>query len=215
MFFERYFSDAAQEKKEFEFMNLRQEDMSVDDYQAKFESLSRFAPLLVSDEKKKVRRFQKGLKLPIRKMLIPLGLDKFAKALATAQMIEREMEEIRQEAEYQQGRGRSVVTHAKPRRDDPKGKRHVPESRKPYQANCKTCGYNHGDRPCYLRNPGACYKCGEQGHIGRNCPKGQPDSHLHHRMHRRIVLLKEVMLDLEFKGEPTRSQRMKLRMLQL
>ena len=99
MFFERYFSDAAQERKEQEFMILRQGDMTVDDYQAEFEALSRFAPLLVADEKKKVRRFQRGLKLTIKNRIVPLGLAKFSQALASAQMIERDMEDQRQEAE--------------------------------------------------------------------------------------------------------------------
>ena len=63
---------------------LKQGDRTVDDYHAEFEALSRFAPLLVADERKKVRRFQKGLKLTIRNRLVPLGLTKFSQALASA-----------------------------------------------------------------------------------------------------------------------------------
>ena len=117
--------------------------MSVDDYQAEFEALSRFASLLVVDEKKKVRRFQRGLKLSIRNRIVPLGLAKFSQALASAQMIERDMEDQRQEAEYHQGRGKSMVTHPRPKREEPKGKRQAFESRKPYFQVCKICGNEH------------------------------------------------------------------------
>ena len=65
MFYQRYFSAAVQEKKEQEFLNLKQGDMSVDGYQPRFNALSRFAPHMVSDEEKKVRRFQKGLEFSI------------------------------------------------------------------------------------------------------------------------------------------------------
>ena len=127
LFFERYFSDAAQEKKEQEFMMLLQGDRSVDAYRTEFEALARYAPLLVADERKKVRRFQKGLKLNIRNRLVPLGLSKFSQALSSARMIERDMEEQKEEAAYRQGRGKPVVNHPRPVRVDPRGKRPATE----------------------------------------------------------------------------------------
>ena len=54
---------------------------------------------MVSDEGKKVRRFQKGLKSSIRDKTVLLRLPNFDEALATAQLIEQNTEEQKQEME--------------------------------------------------------------------------------------------------------------------
>jgi len=41
---------------------------------------------------------------------------------------------------------------------------------------CRFCGRRHGTAPCPART-GACFECGQQGHMARFCPKkqrGQP-----------------------------------------
>ncbi|GKV51438.1 hypothetical protein SLEP1_g58096 [Rubroshorea leprosula] len=48
-----------------------QDDMPVDEYQAKFSSLMKFAPHLVNDEVRKARKFQRGLKASIRNKVVP------------------------------------------------------------------------------------------------------------------------------------------------
>ena len=72
--YQRYFSEAVQEKKELEFINLKQGYMSVDEYQARFNVVSRFATHMISDEGRKVQKFQKGLKFSIRNKIVPLRL---------------------------------------------------------------------------------------------------------------------------------------------
>ncbi|RVW49285.1 Transposon Ty3-I Gag-Pol polyprotein [Vitis vinifera] len=37
---------------------------------------------------------------------------------------------------------------------------------------CPTCGKKHGGRPCY-RETGACFGCGKQGHMVRDCPESK------------------------------------------
>ncbi|RVW95658.1 Transposon Ty3-I Gag-Pol polyprotein [Vitis vinifera] len=37
---------------------------------------------------------------------------------------------------------------------------------------CPTCGKKHGGRPCY-REIGACFGCGKQGHLIRDCPENR------------------------------------------
>ena len=37
---------------------------------------------------------------------------------------------------------------------------------------CSTCGKKHGGRPCY-RETGACFCCGKQGHLIRDCPENK------------------------------------------
>ena len=37
---------------------------------------------------------------------------------------------------------------------------------------CPTCGKKHGGKPCY-KETGACFGCGKQGHMVRDCPKNK------------------------------------------
>ncbi|GKV24936.1 hypothetical protein SLEP1_g34473 [Rubroshorea leprosula] len=49
----------------------KQDDMTVHEYQAKFNSLVKFAPYFVNDETRKAREFQKRLKASIRNKVVP------------------------------------------------------------------------------------------------------------------------------------------------
>ncbi|XP_057247494.1 uncharacterized protein LOC130589884 [Beta vulgaris subsp. vulgaris] len=64
---QRFYPPALQEKKESEFLYLRQGKMTVVEYAAKFMELSRFAPELVSSEKFKTSRFFEGLNFKYQK----------------------------------------------------------------------------------------------------------------------------------------------------
>ncbi|XP_030473593.1 uncharacterized protein LOC115691161 [Syzygium oleosum] len=70
----KYFSDCAKERKMNEFQRLRQNQLSVDQYEAKFAELSKYAPRLIEDPVDKARRFRDGLKLEIKDQLVPLNL---------------------------------------------------------------------------------------------------------------------------------------------
>lgn len=168
-FYQRYFSEAVQEKKEQEFLNLKQGDMSVNEYQAKFNALSRFAPHIVSDEARKVRRFEKGLRSSIRNKMIPQRLKKSEDALATAQLIEQDLDEQKQEMEDQKGKGKAATNQPLDKRQDVRGKRKSFEGNNPNPFTCTRCGKNHVGRECYWKS-GACFKCGKLDHIIKDCP---------------------------------------------
>ena len=55
------------DQKEAEFSKLIQGNMFVAEYEAKFNSLSRFDEHITSDDGRKARKFVKGLKSYIRK----------------------------------------------------------------------------------------------------------------------------------------------------
>ncbi|KAK6228419.1 hypothetical protein SCA6_000759 [Theobroma cacao] len=64
-------------EKAFDAMHFSDEDkgsMIVDDYEAKFDQLSKFATGLVSDDESRAKRFENGLNAHIRKGLAPLHL---------------------------------------------------------------------------------------------------------------------------------------------
>ena len=58
----KYITKAARVAKRKEFANLKQGDMSVDEYIRKFEELSRYAPHIVTTNELKVEQFVEGLK---------------------------------------------------------------------------------------------------------------------------------------------------------
>ena len=58
----KYITKAARVAKRKEFANLKQGDMSMDEYIRKFEELSRYAPHLVGTNELKIEQFVEGLK---------------------------------------------------------------------------------------------------------------------------------------------------------
>ncbi|XP_057954209.1 uncharacterized protein LOC131148506 [Malania oleifera] len=60
--FERYFPAIVRSAKVVEFLHLTQGSITVSQYAARFIKLSRFAPYLVPDEERKVRKFEEGLR---------------------------------------------------------------------------------------------------------------------------------------------------------
>ncbi|GKV43664.1 hypothetical protein SLEP1_g50928 [Rubroshorea leprosula] len=160
--------EAMLERKELEFMNLKQDDMTVDEYQAKFSSLMKFAPHLVNDEVRKVRKFQRGLKASIRNKVVPQMLKTYDEVLPTAQIIEQDMEEQRMETHDSKGKGKAINTQLFNKKPEQRGKRKILESNRPSFDFCKRCGKNHGGKECYWQI-GACFKCGKTDHLIKDC----------------------------------------------
>ncbi|GLT87336.1 hypothetical protein SLE2022_054240 [Rubroshorea leprosula] len=148
-FYRKYFSEAVMERKELEFINLKQDDMTVDEYQAKFNSLIKFDLHLVNDEVRKARKFQKGLKASIRNKVLPQRLNTYDEVLATAQIIEQDMDEQKMETHDQKGKGRATNNQPFNKKFDQRRKRKMPESNKQSYDSCKRCGKNHGGKECY------------------------------------------------------------------
>ncbi|KAK3036484.1 hypothetical protein RJ639_030834 [Escallonia herrerae] len=84
----------VKDQKEEEFLKLVQNDMTVAQYEAKFTSLSRYAPHLVDIENRKARRFEKGIRRGIKNRLLALMLSTFAKVVERAEILEVDYEEF-------------------------------------------------------------------------------------------------------------------------
>ena len=95
LFMGKYFPDIARHAKAQEFLELKQEAITVMDYVARFTELARFANDYVATDLAKVRRFEKGLKLSIRARIVGLRLQDMDSMVGTALTIEREIEDAR------------------------------------------------------------------------------------------------------------------------
>ena len=61
--------EVYRDEKQREFLNLRQRNMTVAEYEVRFTQLSHYAPMMIATERDKCRRFEKGLHYEIRKQL--------------------------------------------------------------------------------------------------------------------------------------------------
>ena len=93
-----------------EFLELRQGTMTVMEYVARFTELARFSDNYVATDVAKVRRFENGLKLPIRGRIVGLHLQNMDSMVGTTLTIEREIEDAR---------GIRVVDAGEKREDQP------------------------------------------------------------------------------------------------
>ncbi|XP_074374361.1 uncharacterized protein LOC141714759 [Apium graveolens] len=90
LFLEKYFLDCLQNQLEVEFMELKQGEKIVSEYEAKFMELARLAPGYVSTEIQKVRRFQQGLKPEVHSGVVTLQLKTYPSVVQAALVIEND-----------------------------------------------------------------------------------------------------------------------------
>ncbi|RVW70653.1 Retrovirus-related Pol polyprotein from transposon 17.6 [Vitis vinifera] len=150
-FYKKYFPDSVRRQKVGEFIRLEQGDMTMAQYEAKFTELSRFSPQLIATEEEKALKFQDGLKPYLKNKISILKLGVYSKVVDRALIVEKDNEELHQYREQQRKRNRSDGAH---------------------DGACPICGKKHGGRPCY-RETGACFGCGKQGHLIRDCPENR------------------------------------------
>ena len=74
LFMSKFFPASARHDKAREFLDLRQGDMTVLEYMARFTELAHFANDYVATDLAKVRQFEDGLRLSIRGKIVGLLL---------------------------------------------------------------------------------------------------------------------------------------------
>ncbi|XP_030440129.1 uncharacterized protein LOC115662085 [Syzygium oleosum] len=88
-FYEKYFSENAQEKKLMQFMRLRQGQMTIDQYEAEFARLAKFAPTMVENPRDRARRFRDGLKPDLRSQILSLDIKDYGKCIGGLRLSNR------------------------------------------------------------------------------------------------------------------------------
>ncbi|XP_057975318.1 uncharacterized protein LOC131162730 [Malania oleifera] len=76
--------EAESESKVQDFLSLTQESLTVQQYATKFIELSQFAPYIVSDEAKKARMFERGLRRDIYKQVVVLNMQGYSESVDRA-----------------------------------------------------------------------------------------------------------------------------------
>ncbi|RVW27090.1 Retrovirus-related Pol polyprotein from transposon 17.6 [Vitis vinifera] len=91
-----------------------------------------------------------------------------------ALIAEKDNEELHQYREQQRKRNRSDGAHGNQaqRRSTSGRNQNKGKAAQNLDEACPTCGKKHGGRPCY-RETGACFGCGKQGHLIRDCPENR------------------------------------------
>ena len=73
----QYYPRDVQRVKEWEFLSLKQGRMSVMEYAAKFNELTRFAPHQVNTEERRMDHFEQGLRGDIKSIIAGQNFDNF------------------------------------------------------------------------------------------------------------------------------------------
>lgn len=93
---------------ELKFFELKQENMTVGEYEKKFIELSRFVEEYVDTKEKKAKRFQKGLKPCLRSRVSAFELKTNAEVVHKAMVIEGESDQNQKEKNNRKRKFNSV-----------------------------------------------------------------------------------------------------------
>ena len=93
LFMGKYFPDTARQAKVQEFLELKQETMTMMEYVVRFTELARFANDYMATNMAMVRRFENGIKLSIQGRIVGLRLQDMDSMVRTTLTIEREIED--------------------------------------------------------------------------------------------------------------------------
>ncbi|KAA0058809.1 ty3-gypsy retrotransposon protein [Cucumis melo var. makuwa] len=175
-FYAKFFSASLRDAKRQEFLNLEQGDMTVEQYDAEFDMLSRFAPEMIATEAARADKFVRGLRLDIQGLVRAFRPATHADALRLA--VDLSLQE-RANSSKTAGRGSTSGQKRKaeqqpvlvPQRNFRSGGEFRRFQQKPFEAGeaargkplCTTCGKHHLGR-C-LFGTRTCFKCAP--HQGR------------------------------------------------
>ncbi|XP_052206781.1 uncharacterized protein LOC127811108 [Diospyros lotus] len=175
LFLKKYYPANIRNQKQAEFLMLKQGSLTLIEYERKFDELSRFSPALVDTKQKRARRFEQGLRDDLQQAVVTFELGTYHEVLAKAQLAN-----FRESSSSNSKLSQSGPLEKRKWEDKGKGKQDYSKKNKGgsptsgyYQLNpvCDKCQKRHTG--LCLMGTGACYSCGEMGHIAKFCPKGQ------------------------------------------
>jgi len=155
-FLDRYFSEDVRGKKEIEFLELKQGNMSVTEYAAKFVELAKFYPHYTPEtaEFSKCIKFENGLRAEIKRAIGYHKIRIFSELVSSCRIYEEDTK-----AHYKAGNERKGNRkHSRPKpysAPADKGKQRVNDERRPRKQDATV--------------EIVCYTCGAKGHKSNAC----------------------------------------------
>ncbi|MQM22547.1 hypothetical protein Taro_055600, partial [Colocasia esculenta] len=104
LFRAKFVLEHIQDKMEQEFLSLTQGSMTVLEYEARFAELSKYAPHIVADKRRKAKKLVMGLRPSLRTRLVAFDHCTLDEALSAACRQEGEMEKYLEEKKASQKR---------------------------------------------------------------------------------------------------------------
>jgi len=170
----KYFPEDLRNKKEAEFLNLKQGSMSVAEYAAKYEELSRFCPYIKAKDAmvSKCVKFENGLRPEIYQYICFHGIRDFNTLVHKCHMFDdagKAKMSYYKAVNDKKGKDHGI---GKPFNKDKSKKKDVGGGSKVNVAEVKRfkCGiYGHFANDC--KKGDSCYKCGQKGHKAFECKR--------------------------------------------
>ncbi|MQL82221.1 hypothetical protein Taro_014698, partial [Colocasia esculenta] len=181
LFRAKFVPEHIQDQMEQEFLSLAQGSMTVLEYEARFSELSKYAPHIVADERRKTKKFVMGLKPSLQTRLVVFDHRTLDEALSVACRQEGEMEQYLEEKKASQKRlaatfqrqDKKKAVYQMQQRSVAVDSSQVPSVRSPsVKKECLYCGKTHGGTECWMIT-GKCLKCGSSDHKIKDCPRLQ------------------------------------------